>query len=415
MKSYKYVILGGGVVAGYAAKEFVEQKGEAGELCIVSADDTLPYERPPLSKSYLAGEEEARNILINDEKFYQKHGIEVLLNTVVEEVDIHDQLLLLQNGESIEYMFLLIATGSTPRHLDLPGSLLNGIYYLRTFDDAHMISARAGEAKKAVVIGGSFIGMETAASLQKRGLDVSLVFPEERVWSSFFTPEMSIFFEEYYRERGVTILPSTSVAGFEGRDNRLTGVVVNTDEILPADIVVAGVGVTPLIDIVEDSGLRINGGIITDEYLATSAENVYAAGDIACYCDVIYNKHRRIEHWDNAVAQGQCAMRTMMGHVKPFVHVPYFFSDVFDLSYEFWGDTGGADTIIHRGDTSTNSFSVWWLKDQTLLAAFVMNRPDEERKNAPEWIQNFNKLDSEILGDTSRSLEEALVEHEKAS
>lgn len=414
MKSYKYVILGGGVAAGYAAKEFVEQNGSAGELCIVSADDTLPYERPPLSKAYLAGEEEAKNILINKEQFYTDHGIEVLLNTVVEEVDIHDRLLILQNGESIEYMFLLIATGSTPRHLDLPGSLLDGIYYLRTFDDAHMIVARCAEAKKAVIIGGSFIGMETAASLRKRGLEVSLVFPEERVWSSFFTPEMSAFFEEYYRKRGVTLVPGTSVAGFEGRDNRLSGVVLNTDEILPADIVIAGVGVTPLIDIVEDSGLRINEGIITDEYLATSAENVYAAGDIACYCDVIYNKHRRIEHWDNAVAQGQCAMRAMMGHIKPFVHVPYFFSDVFDLSYEFWGDTDGADTIVHRGNTSTSSFSVWWLKEHTLIAAFVMNQPDEERDNAPQWIQNFRKLSADILGDASRPLHEALIENESA-
>lgn len=413
MKSYKYVILGGGMVAGYAAKEFAEQEGQAGELCIVSADDTLPYERPPLSKSYLAGEEEAKNILINDEQFYKEHGIEVLLNTVVEEVDIHDRLLLLQNGEQIEYMFLLIATGATPRHLDLPGSMLDGLYYLRTFDDAHMIASRSTQAKTAVVIGGSFIGMETASSLRKRGLDVTLVFPEERVWSKFFTPEMSAFFERYYRTRGVVLIPNATVTAFEGHNEKLGSVVLNTDEVLPADIVVAGIGVTPVLDVVEDSELRVNDGIVTDEYLATSAENVYAAGDIACYCDVLYDKHRRIEHWDNAVSQGQCAMRNMMGMATPFVHVPYFFSDVFDLSYEFWGDTAGADTVVHRGDTHTSSFSVWWLKEQTLVAAFVMNRPDEERESVPDWIQNFRHLSADILRDTSRPIHDALLDNNR--
>ena len=413
MKSYKYVILGGGVAAGYAARTFVEKHGQPGELCIVSADDTLPYERPPLTKGYLAGKKEAKSILINSREFYEEHGIDILLNTPVEEVDTHDRLLILQSGDSIEYASLMIATGATPRHLDVPGCLLNGIYYMRTFDDAHMICTKSKTARRAVVIGGGFIGMETAATLTGRGLDVTLVFPEDRVWKKVFTPEMSAFFEKYYRRKGVRLLSGASIVGFEGHNDHVTRVLFDMEDPVEADIVVAGIGVELVTDIVEGSGISVRHGIVVDEYLTTSVKEVYAVGDVAEYYDVIFDKRRNIEHWDNAVAQAQCAMESMMGTQRAFVHVPYFFSDVFDLSYEFWGDTSGADEIVYRGDPTTKSFSVWWLKDQILVAAFIMNRPDEEREAVPEWIECLQKLSSEALRDTSQPIAEAVMAGEK--
>ena len=413
MKSYKYLILGGGVAAGYAAQTFVERGGAPGELCIVSEDDTLPYERPPLTKGYLAGREQAKNILINSAEFYAEHGIEVLLNTPVEEVDTHDRLLILQSGETIEYASLMIATGAVPRHVDVPGCLLDGIYYLRTFDDAHMICTRSKNARRVAVIGGGFIGMETAATLRGRGLDVTLVFPEERVWKKVFTPEMSAFFEKYYRRKGVRILSGATVTGFEGRDNHVTRVLTDTEDTVEADLVVVGIGVLPATDIAEDTGITIHHGIVVDEYLTTNIKEVYAVGDVAEYYDVIFDKRRCIEHWDNAVAQAQCAMESMMSSPRAYVHVPYFFSDIFDLSYEFWGDTEGADDIVYRGDITGNSFSVWWLKDQILVAAFAMNRPDEEREHIPEWIECLQKLSADALRDTSLPIAEAAMAGEK--
>ena len=231
MNSYKYIIIGGGLTAGYAAQEFAELGISPGELCILSAEETLPYERPPLSKSFLAGEEEEEEILINDTEFYEKHGIEVKLDSAVKSVNL-DQKRLYTDDDSYGYEKLLIATGSSPHTFDVPGADLDNIFYLRKISDSRRIRDKAKEAKTAVVIGGSFIGMESAAVLQKGGLDVTMIFPEERVWEAFFTPEMSRFFENYYRERGVTFLKEQGIESFEGQ-GKVSHVVTKSGERIP--------------------------------------------------------------------------------------------------------------------------------------------------------------------------------------
>jgi NADPH-dependent 2,4-dienoyl-CoA reductase/sulfur reductase-like enzyme len=197
-----------------------------------------------------------------------------------------------------------------------------------------------------------------------------------------------------------------AVKEFRG-DGVVNSAVLESGQTVPCEMVVAGIGVRPVTELLDGSGIEVSDGVVVNEYLETSHPDILAAGDVANYQDVLFGKRRRVEHWDNAVSQGQYCARVLMGERTPFRHVPYFFSDVFDLSYEFWGDPADADEIVHRGDLSSNSFSVWWLKRKTVVAAFVMNRPDEERDAAPKWIEARQRVTSAKLGDASAPLSSA--------
>ncbi len=405
MLTYKYVILGGGLAAGYAAKEFADHGISEGELCILSAEETLPYERPPLSKGFLAGEKSEEDILINDPDFYRRYDIEIKLGTPVKRVDLVNKKLYADSAV-ISYEQLLIATGARPRTLTLPGSDLENIFYLRRVKDARQIRQKAREASKGVVIGGGFIGMEATSVLQRLGVDTTMIFPEKRVWQAFFTEQMSDYFERYYYDRGVTILPEMTIDSFLGEGDQVTHVLTSSGQQIEADLVVAGIGVQPNTEIFEESGLQIGeDGIKVNRFLETNLRDVLAAGDVTQYKDVIYERPMHIEHWDNAVEQARHAARVLLGEYQPFEHVPYFFSDEFDLSYEFWGDTHGAAEVVHRGDVSSGQFSVWWLAENgRLLAAFVMDRPQEEREAAPAWIKSRKKLQAHWLQETESLL-----------
>jgi NADPH-dependent 2,4-dienoyl-CoA reductase/sulfur reductase-like enzyme len=407
MSSHEYIILGGGMVAGYAAKEFVERGLKPGELAILSEDDAPPYERPPLSKGFLAGTETEEKIFINDGAFYKDHGIQIRLNTRVESLDLKNKKLRARGGEEYTFNKLLIATGAKVRTLDAPGANLERILYLRSLSDSRRIRAEMEQGRRALIIGSGFIGMEVASQCAQKGLQTTMVFPDDRIWKKFFTPEMSQFFQHYYEERGVTFASNAKVTAFSG-DVQVQSATLNNGRRLPTDLVVAGVGVVPVLDIFKNVGLEINDGIVVNEYLETTQQNVYAAGDVANYRDVIFEKQRRVEHWDNAVAQGQQAARVLSGSREPFVHVPYFFSDVFDLSYEYWGDSSDSDAVVRRGNLDSASFSVWWLKQERLVAVFAMKRPDEERELAPQWIQEKQRLSAELLRDDSRPLRASL-------
>jgi NADPH-dependent 2,4-dienoyl-CoA reductase/sulfur reductase-like enzyme len=396
MPSSKYVILGGGMVAGYAAKELVERGMKGGELTIVSADTAAPYERPPLSKGFLAGKETKESIRINQESFYREHEIKVKLRCVATGIDSRDRILRLRSGEELGFDKLIVATGARATRLDVPGADLAGIYYLRSMDDSENIRTHAASARRALVIGGGFIGMETASVLAQKGIATTMLLREDRIWKQFFTPAMSQFFENYYKARGVEFLKETSLATLRGA-GAVKSAKTAGGQTIECDMVVAGIGVVPVTEALANSGIELQNGVMVNEYLETNQPHIYAAGDVANYKDTLYGKRRRVEHWDNAVSQGQYCARTLTGERTPFVHVPYFFSDVFDLSYEFWGDTSGADEVVERGDLSSNSFSVWWLQGKQLAAAFTMNRPDEEREAAQRWIVSKQRVSSSKL------------------
>lgn len=403
MSESKFVIVGGGMVAGYAAKQMVELGLKSGELTILSADTSVPYERPPLSKGFLAGRDSEESIKINPEEFYGKQGIELRLGCPVMDVDPKNKRLSLKSGGEFRFDKLIVATGSRVRTLDIPGADLANVQYLRSLDDSKAIQQRAQGVKQAVVIGSGFIGMEVAAVLAQKGIEVTMVMRDDRIWKPFFSPQMSRFFEAYYTARGVRFVKLATVKELRG-NGTVGSVVLGNGQAIPSQLVVAGIGVRPVTDLLANSGIEVTDGVMVNEYLETSVSGIFAAGDIANYQDVLFEKRRRVEHWDNAVSQGQHCARALMGKREPFKHVPYFFSDVFDLSYEFWGDPAGADDIIHRGDVSSKSFSVWWLRQQVVVAAFVMNRPDEERDVAPKWIESKQTVPTENLANASNPI-----------
>ena len=406
MASTRYLIVGGGMVAGYAAKELAARGLKSGELTIISADTALPYERPPLSKGFLSGKENEAGILINPAEWYPQNGIDVRLRIVVERIDLSKKRVVTTAGDEIAYEILLLATGARPRTIDVPGAPLNGVFYLRSMDDSRNIRKHAESAKSAVVLGGGFIGMEVASVLAQKNIRTTMVVREDRVWKRVFTPEMSAFFARYYSERGVQIVTKATVAIIKG-DASVSEVVLQGGRELPCDMVVAGVGAIPVTELAAKCGLKVEYGVVVNEFLETDRAGVSAAGDIANYFDSLFDKRRRVEHWDNAVSQGQHWARCVTGDRQPFVHVPYFFSDIFDLSYELWGDSDGATETVIRGELDDAKFSVWWLKQDRLVSAFVMNRPDEERQLAPEWIQSKKRVSGKLLADASKPLQDA--------
>lgn len=392
--SYKHIVLGGGMVGGYLAKEYVENGGRSGDLAIISSDNAPPYERPPLSKSFLAGKDTESSVLISQPDFYGQHGIELRLNTRIGTIDTQRKRLQTEAGEEFSFETLVFATGAQVRKFDVPGASAENVMYLRSLTDSKLIRERAANAKKAVVVGGGFIAMEVSSVLASGGVEITMLIRDDRMWKAFFTPEMSAFFSKYYVDHGVRVMTQTAIKEI-GRESsaRLT-----TGESASFDLLVAGVGVEPVTDLAERAGLKVDNGVFVNEFLETAQPNIMAAGDVANYPDSIFgHKRRRVEHWDNAVSQGQHVARALLGRREAFVHVPYFFSDVFDLSYEFWGDPAEADRIVHRGDLQTSSFSVWWLSGNTLVAAFTMNRPDEERELAPELIRSKRAVIPERL------------------
>lgn len=394
------------MVAGYAAKELASRGLGSGELRIISADDTLPYERPPLSKGFLSGKDTEEGILINKPEWYAKQGIDIELRTTIDEIDLAKKRLHADSGEVFEYETLLIATGAQARKLDCPGNDLPNVFYLRSLGDSRRIRERARNSKQAVVIGGGFIGMEVASVLSQQNIETSLIIREDRVWSRVFTPVMSEFFERYYLSRGVKLFKNESVASLQGGDR--LHVSFSSGRKISCDMVVAGVGASAVTELFAKSGLTVENGVVVNEYLETNQAGIFAAGDVANYVDKLFDKRRRVEHWDNAVSQGQHWASVIRGERRPFLHVPYFFSDVFDLSYELWGDSEGATQTIARGDLNSSSSSIWWLKRDRLIAAFVMNRPDEERQVAPEWIKSKQVISADRLKDQNRSIKEAV-------
>lgn len=403
MKQYKYVIIGRGVAAGYAAQEFAQQYVPAGQVAIITADSSIPYDRPPLSKGFLSGKSSKDDILLKPATFYREHGITVKTKTLVAGVNLKRRTLQCEPGGTIGFEKLLIATGSEVRRLKLPGADLKGLFYLRLMRDAEALRRQIRKGRRAVVIGSGFIGMEVASVLASGGVETTMIFPQNRVWSKVFTPEMSAWFQRYFEKRNVSLMPGKKVAALLGKKS-LRAVSLESGEEVPADFVVAGIGVAPATGLFEKTSLKIEDGIQVNEFLETSCPGVWAAGDVCNYPDKVFQKRRRLDHWDNAVEQGRCVVRNMVGKPQPFIHVPYFFSDLFDLSYEYWGDAAYADDVVYRGNMDSGKFSVWWLRKDRLVAAFVMSRPDEERELAPKWIMERTQINRKILKDSRKPL-----------
>ena len=341
--SETHVIAGAGL-AGAKAAEALREEGFEGRIVLVGDEPELPYERPPLSKDYLRGEAPREQARVHPEGFYAEHDIELLTGTAVTEIDTAARSVALSNGETLGYDRLLLATGSEPRRLSVPGAELDGIHHLRTFADSDALAAALQPGARAVVAGGGWIGMEVAASARQKGLEVTVVELAATPLEAALGREAGEIYAGLHREHGVDVRTGVAVAGVEG-EGRVERVVLADGSALDADLLVAGLGAIPRTGLAERAGLAVENGVVCDASLRTSDEHVFAAGDIANAEHPFYGRRLRVEHWANALHQPEVAARAMLGKPATYDRLPYFFSDQYDVGMEFRGLPFGADTF----------------------------------------------------------------------
>ena len=390
-----FAIVGAGL-AGAKAAETLREQGFDGRVILIGDEPERPYERPPLSKEYLRGEAESKPF-VHDEAYYAEHEIELSTSTSVTGVDPGAHELLLNGDRRQGYDRLLIATGAEPRRIQVPGSELEGIHYLRTLPDSERIAARIESAGRVVVVGSGWIGAEIAASARQKGCDVTVIerasLPLERVLG----PEVGAIYRDIHRDHGVEFVPETTVERFEGTDK--VGRVITCDGAeIETDFVVVGIGVVPRTGLMETAGARIDNGVLTDASLATNLPDVFAAGDIANARHPHYDRHLRVEHWANALNQGPAAARSMLGQHVSYDEIPYFFSDQYDVGMEYGGYATEWDEVIFRGDVDAREFIAFWIKDGRLVAGMNVNVWDVN-ESIRALIGSGAQVDRERLGD----------------
>jgi len=372
------VIVGAGHAAGQAAAS-LRQEGYEGEVVIIGDEPYIPYQRPPLSKQYLSGEQGIERVYLRPEKFYASKNITLKTGVRVEQIDTVAQTVTTDSDETIPYEKLLIATGSRPRRLNLPGIDLPGIHYLRTISDVDAIRAEMAPGKKMVIVGGGYIGLEVASVGIKQELEVYVLEMEERILQRVTTPEMSTFYHQLHSNRGVHVCTSTAVSGFSG-DGRVQAVLCskeNDEQAFPADLVVVGIGIIPNVELAKDAGIDCDNGIVVDERCRTSAANVFAAGDCTNHPNPLLKRRLRLESVPNAMEQARVAASSMSGGDKSYASIPWFWSDQYELKLQMVGFSADGDTQVVRGDKAGNHFAVFYLKNGTLVAADAVNSPRE--------------------------------------
>lgn len=380
-----FLLIGGGLASATAA-ESLRVEGADGSIAIVSAESELPYHRPPLSKLFLLSDQPAEVPLVLNAAYYREHDIDVIRDTRATAIDPRSQMIHTDRSGMIHYGKLLIATGARPLRFNVPGSTLPGIYYLRTLGDAEAIKNAAKTAKRVVVVGGSFIGMELAASLTKKGVHVTLLTKYHMLFEKLDAPKICDYFRQIYALHDIEIVLNDHAAAFRG-NSRLDAVVTQSGRILPCDFAAIGIGVTPDVDFLSGSGIEVDDGIVVDRYLQTNQPNIYAAGDVANFFDPVFNVRRRIEHWDNAVKQGKLAAKNMLDMRLPYDDVSYFFCELFDFSFQFCGMPANTPERAEIGSLQTRSYAFLYLKDDVPRALFTSGRPATETKSIEVLIR----------------------------
>ncbi len=376
MRSTKYLLVGGGLACAEAIKQ-VRKLDPEGPVLLVGEEPHLPYNRPPLSKEFLRGESPREKLLVSPESFYRESRVETLLGVRAEGLDTAQATVTLANGESVRYDKLLVATGGSPVRLTVPGADEGGVYYLRTADDSEALRREAAPGRRAVLVGAGFIGMEVAASLAQKGVQVTVLEALPRVWPRFAGEGLAGFVQRYCEGQGVTFHTNDPVAEFKG-GSRVESVLTRSGREHPCDFVCIGVGIRPRVELAEAGGLMVDNGIVVDERMRTSHPNVYAAGDVANYPDTVFGKRRRVEHWGHAEYTGQVAGMNMAGKETAYDFLTYVWSDIFDLHLEFAGDESEHDQTLVRGRMEERSFTVLYLKAGLLRAYFAVNTPSKE-------------------------------------
>ncbi|KAJ6797195.1 monodehydroascorbate reductase 4, peroxisomal [Iris pallida] len=394
-RAFVYVILGGGVAAGYAALEFARRGVAHGELCIISEESVPPYERPALSKGFLLPEDPARLpsfhtcVGANEEKltpkWYRDHGIELVLGTRVKSADVNRKTLITAVGETISYKILIIATGARALKIEefgVRGSDAENVCYLRNLADANRLVSvmQSCNGGNAVVIGGGYIGMECAAALVTNRIKVTMVFPEAHCMARLFTPKIADFYEDYYESKGVNFIKGTVLTSFENdSEGKVTAVILKDGTRVPTQMVVIGIGIRANTSLFEDQLTVEKGGIKVNGRMQTSNNSVYAVGDVAAFPVKLFGGDiRRLEHVDSARKTARHAVDAIMAPEKTgdLDYLPFFYSRVFTLSWQFYGENKGE--VLQYGDFSSGRFGAYWIDKGRIVGAFLEGGSREE-------------------------------------
>jgi len=372
--SSAYVIVGAGL-AGAKAAETLREEGFGGPVVLIGDEAERPYERPPLSKDYLLGKAERETIYVHPPSWYADNGVELRLGVPVTGIDPAAHEVRLADGSRFGYARLLLATGSSPRRLTMPGTDADGVFYLRRVGDSDQIKAAFQAASRIAVIGAGWIGLETAAAARAAGVEVTILEAAELPLLRVLGPEVAQVFAGLHREHGVDLRFGVQVSEVTGSAGRADGVRLADGSHVEADAVVVGVGITPNSQLAEAAGLETRNGVVVDAQLRSSDSDIFAAGDVASAYHPALGRHIRIEHWANALHQPQAAARAMLGQDVAYDRVPYFYTDQYDLGMEYSGyvEPGGYDQVVFRGDVKRREFIAFWLADGRVLAGMNVN------------------------------------------
>lgn len=402
-----FVVVGAGE-AGGSAVQVLREEGFDGILVLVGAEEHLPYERPPLSKSYLNGEPYKSEGSLQDKAWYEAHDVDLRLGRRAVGLDRSAREVVLDDEQRLSYDKLLIATGATPRRLHLPGADLGGVHYLRTLEDSQNLSGALTATAHVVVVGAGWIGLEVAATARGRGCKVTVVEPNEVPVKAAMGAGIGGFFADLHRQHGVEFAFGRTVTELRG-DQDVETVVLDDGTELHADLVVVGVGVLPVVDLLEADLLADDGGARVDTQMRTEDPDVFVAGDIASVENPLYGRRIRVEHWANALMDGQVAARSMMGHASEFDPAPFFFSDQYDIGMEYagWAPADSADPLI-RGDLKAHAFHAFWLSDDVVVAGMHVNMWDEGIVPVQKLIRGKVPVDRDRLVDPAVPLVDLL-------
>jgi 3-phenylpropionate/trans-cinnamate dioxygenase ferredoxin reductase subunit len=407
-RSVDHLLIGGGMAAGNCSR-WLRETGAEGSILLVGREPDLPYNRPPCSKEFLQGRESRSDVLFRPPEWYSENEVEALTKVSAMKLDLDARTVKLSNREEVAFGSLLLATGANVRRLNVPGCELDGIHYLRTLGNSETIRDDAA-GKRVVLIGGSYIGCEVAASLTMLGSSCTIAMLEHVTLSRTFGEDAGRFFQGRLEEHGIVVRGGEELERFEGADGRVTTVVMKSGLSLEADAVVVGAGAVPEVMLARSAGLPLgdSGGVIVDSRLRTATDGVYAAGDIAEYESVVHGGRRlRIEHWDVAFNQGKTAALNMLGKDVPHDVVPYFFSDLSDwTSLEYVGPASSWDTEMIRGSLDDGEFSVWYLDRGSVVAALSVGRSDDLEHARRLIASEASLADHQVaaLGDLSEEL-----------
>ena len=368
-RSADHIVIVGGGAAGFAAAEQLRRHGYQGSIVMISEDAAPPVDRPNLSKDYLAGKAPEDWIPLRSGSFYEKQAIDLRLGRRAKTLDVGARELTLDDGERLPFDRLLLATGAQPNRLSVPGGDQPHIHTLRTLADSRAIIEQASVGKTAVVVGASFMGLEVAAALRERGLEVHIVAPAQRPLERVFGPQMGDFIRSLHEEHGVVFHLQQAVAAIDGRD-----VHMKSGEVVSGDLVIAAVGVQPRIELAQQAGLSIDRGIVVDRYLETSAQGVFAAGDIARWPDARTGELIRVEHWVVAQRQGQVAALNMLDRGTEYTNVPFFWSQHYDVRINYVGHADDWDELAVEGDIAARDCILRFKKQGRVLAAASIDR-----------------------------------------